>query len=214
MKTISHRQGKLLHGDCVEVMKQIPSNCIPLVLTDPPYLVNYRDRSGRTIMNDKQNDWLEPAFKEIKRVMKPNSFCVSFYGFTKIDQFMKAWISCGLRPVGHLVFPKPYASKSGYMRYQHESAFLLVKGNPDFPKNPISDVLPWEYSGNKLHPTQKPLEALQPIIKSLSNQGDIVLDPFMGSGTTCFAAKQLKRRYVGIELDIQHYKTAENRLNI
>ena len=84
-------QNTLLNGDCLDVLPQLPAHSADLVLTDPPYLVNYKDRSGRSIANDVRDDWLEPAFSEISRVLRPNSLCVSFYGWTRVDKFMNAW---------------------------------------------------------------------------------------------------------------------------
>lgn len=89
---------------------------------------------------------------------------------------------------------------------------LLAKGEPPKPGKPLPDVLPWVYSGNIMHPTQKPLEAIFPLIETFSKPGDIVLDPFAGSGTTLVAAQRLGRRSVGIELDPEYYRTARNRL--
>jgi DNA modification methylase len=68
------------------------------------------------------------------------------------------------------------------------------------------------YSGNKLHPTQKPTPALKPLIESFTRKGDLVLDPFCGSGSTLLAAKILKRRYLGIELDANYHAAATKRL--
>jgi len=72
--------------------------------------------------------------------------------------------------------------------------------------------LPWRYSGNRLHPTQKPLIALWPLIKAISRPGDLVLDPFAGSGTTALAAAQLGRRYIGMEIIPQYWSIAFRRL--
>lgn len=202
-----------LQGDCIRLMQSFPENSVNLILTDPPYLVNYSDRSGRTIENDKNGDWLPTAFKEMYRVLDQNKFCVSFYGWHKIDLFFDAWKEAGFRAVGHLTFPKRYTSKTRYLRYQHESAYLLAKGTPQIPEYVIGDVLDWTYSGNKLHPTQKPLGILIPLIKSFSNFGDVVLDPFAGSGSTCVAAKAMGRNYIGIELDKKYHTLAVNRLN-
>ena len=68
------------------------------------------------------------------------------------------------------------------------------------------------YSGNMLHPTQKPVEALLPLIDAFSHEGDLVLDPFCGSGSALIAAHKLNRRYLGIELDTTHHATAARRL--
>lgn len=200
-------------GDCLSVLPSFPAESIDLVLTDPPYLVNFHDRSGRSIANDKNSDWLAPAFAELFRVLRPDAFCVSFYGWSKVDLFFRAWRQAGFRVVGHFVFTKSYASSTSYVRYQHESAYLLAKGNPSHPAQPLADVLPWKYTGNRLHPTQKPVSVLAPLVAAFSRPGEIVLDPFAGSGSTCVAAAQLGRRYIGIEMDAKYHAAARQRLN-
>jgi site-specific DNA-methyltransferase (adenine-specific) len=203
---------RILHGDCIQVMGQLPARSIDFILTDPPYLVNYCDREGRSIQNDNNADWLEPAFREAYRVLKPHSFMVSFYAWNRTDKFLAAWRSAGFYVVGHMVFRKRYASKSRFLRYQHEQAYLLAKGRPALPEKPIGDVIDMPYSGNAIHPTQKPVAALLPLIETFSRAGSVVLDPFCGSGSTLVAAQKLNRRYLGIELDANHHAAARKRL--
>jgi hypothetical protein len=144
------------HGDCVEVMKDMRARSVDLILTDPPYLVNYHDRTGRQVLNDDNADWLDPAFSEMHRVLKDGGACLCFYAWNKIDIFMAAWKKAGFRVVGHVVFPKKYASGARFTEYRHEQAYLLTKGSAAPPRNPPPDVIPWSYTGNRLHPTQKP----------------------------------------------------------
>jgi DNA modification methylase len=203
----------ILNGDCIQVMRQMPANSVDFILSDPPYLVNYRDRDGRSIRNDANGDWLKPAMKEAYRVLKQDRLAVMFYGWSAVDQFFAAWRDAGFYPVGHLVFRKDYASRSRLVRYFHEQAYLLAKGKPPLPKHPIADVIDVDYSGNKLHPTQKPLSALVPLIRSFSLPGDVLLDPFAGSGSSCAAAALTHRRYIGIELDEKYYLEASARLD-
>lgn len=205
--------GLLLHGDCIPLLqKELRTESVDLVLTDPPYLVNYHDRTGRTLAHDIQGDWLEPAFREIARVLKPDRFCISFYGWNKAELFLTAWKKAGLYPVGHIVFVKSYASAQRFLRYRHESAYLLAKGRPEMPTRVLPDVLEWRYTGNKRHPTEKPLMALIPLIDTFSRAGDVILDPFMGSGSTLVAARMRGRQVVGIELDAGYYRNAAARL--
>lgn len=204
---------RILHGDCIEVMHELPASSVDFILADPPYLVNYRDRCGRTIQNDSNADWLSPAMAEAYRVLKNDRVAVMFYGWTKVDAFFAAWKSAGFQPVGHIVFRKAYSSKSRFLSYQHEQAFLLAKGRPPLPKQPLGDVLDMPYSGNKLHPTQKPVTMLAQLIRSFSLPGEIVLDAFAGSGSTCAAALLTGRRYIGIELDDAYYAQASDRLS-
>ena len=114
--------------------------------------------------------------------------------------------------VGHLVWVKNYHSNERFVRYSHEAAYLLAKGEPEKPQTALRDVLDWTYTGDELHPTQKPVMALLPVILAFSKVGDIVLDPFSGSGTTAVAARSLGRRFIGIELDETYAGIAEERL--
>jgi DNA modification methylase len=212
MNHIECSSDTIMLGDCVTLMSGLAAESIDFVLTDPPYLVNYRDRSGRTVANDDNDTWLLPAFREIRRVMKNSTLCVSFYGWHKVDAFFGAWRASRLTPVGHIVFRKPYTSARRLLRYQHEQAYLLCKGAPPRTSEPISDVIDFPYSGNELHPTQKPVEALEPLIRAFCPRGGTVLDPFCGSGSSLLAAQNTGRRYVGIELDRVHHRTACLRL--
>lgn len=198
-------------GDCLGILPTLNAGCMNFVLTDPPYLANYVDRSGRSLANDDNDAWLKPAFREIYRVLADDSYMVSFYGYPHADRFITAWREAGFKISGHLMFPKSYASNAFHVEYRHESAYLLAKGSPR-PQKHISDVLPWEYSGNRLHPTEKPLAALKPLVEAFSAFGDLVLDPFAGSGTSLLAAKQCGRDYFGIELDEGYYGKAKQRL--
>lgn len=205
-------QSRLIQGDCVEIMRTLPAASVDLVVTDPPYLVNYQSRDGRKVPNDDNDRWLNPAFAEMYRVLKNNSFCISFYGWHKVDRFMTAWRQAGFQPVGHFVFVKSYASSRSFTGAHHEAAYLLAKGQPPKPARALGDVVPWKYTGNKLHPTQKPLEALAPLISAYSKQGDVVLDPFGGSGSTAVAARQQGRQFISIEQDPKYYAIAKKRL--
>ena len=203
---------RILQGDCVAVMKTLSPASVDFILTDPPYAVRYRDRSGRTILGDDNDAWLAPAFTEMYRLLKPNAFCVSFYGWDAADRFIAAWRQAGFKIAGHIVFRKGYASSSRFLERRHEQAYLLMKGAGPLPACPLSDVMDWKYTGNRLHPTQKPVSVLKPLIRSFSKPGAVVLDPFCGSGSTLVAAKMLQRDYLGIELDSQHHRTACDRM--
>jgi site-specific DNA-methyltransferase (adenine-specific) len=185
---------QILNADCLKTLPMLPDGSIQFILTDPPYITRYQSRDGRRIANDDNAAWLKPAFAEMYRVLANDSFAVSFYGWPMADRFMEAYRAAGFRVVGHLMFPKSYASSTRYLRYQHEAAHLLAKGNPRAPEKPIGDVIPWEYTGNKLHPTQKPVSALLPMVEAFSATGDTVLDPFAGSGFLADGRKDIGPR--------------------
>jgi site-specific DNA-methyltransferase (adenine-specific) len=205
-------QNTIVNADCLQFLPQLPAESVQFILTDPPYITRYKSRDGRTIANDDNAAWLKPAFAEMYRVLTPDSFAVSFYGWPQADRFMRAYRDAGFRIVGHLVFPKRYTSSTRFVRYQHECAHLLAKGNPMQPRYAIGDVIDWTYSGNKLHPTQKPISALLPLVEAFAPSQGTVLDPFAGSGSSLIAAKALGRDYLGIELDPKYHAIASRRL--
>ncbi|HBU3526062.1 TPA: DNA methylase, partial [Klebsiella pneumoniae] len=99
-------------------------------MTDPPYLVGFKDRSGRAIAGDVTDEWLAPATLEMYRVLKKDALMVSFYGWNRVDRFMAAWKAAGFYAVGQLVFTKTYASnrrnakdRRGFVNYCHEGAY-------------------------------------------------------------------------------------------
>jgi len=205
-------ENRIVQGDCAEVLKSLPDGAADLAVTDPPYLVNYRDRNGRSIMNDGGDPAFLHAFADLYRVLKPDSFCVCFYGWNRVDEFFGAWKQAGFRPVGHIVWAKNYTSRSGFLQYRHEQAYVLAKGRPARPAKPLADVQPWTYSGNRAHPTEKAVSILTPLVRAFSKPGDLVLDPFAGSGSVPVAAALAGRRYAGIELEERYCALARKRL--
>ncbi len=208
----SLKYNTIIRADCLEVLPQLSEGSVDFILTDPPYLANYISRDGRRVLNDDNDAWLKPAFVQMYRVLAKDRFCISFYGWPHADRYLIAFRNAGFRVVGHIIFPKRYTSKIQFLRYQHECAYLLAKGNPIKPLYPIGDVIEWTYSGNKLHPTEKPLSVLLPLVDTFSTPGGLVLDPFSGSGSTLHAAKSLGRAYFGIELDERYHALATERL--
>lgn len=210
--TKEYCRNRVFQGDCVDVMQGLPSNSVDFVLTDSPYLMNYRPRSGQTVLNDNQADWLAPSAVEMYRLLRRDSLYVSFYGWQAADLFIDAWRNAGFRIVGHLVFHQAYAASARFVEYRHECAYVLAKGSPALPATPPADVIDWAYTGNRLHPTQKPVSVLAPLIETFCTQGGIVLDPFCGSGSTLVVARQTGRDFIGVELATQHHRVAIDRL--
>jgi len=203
----------IIHADCIKALPMLPDGTINFILTDPPYITNYRARDGRRVANDDNDKWLKPAFAEMYRVLSDGAFAVSFYGWPNADRFLTAYRAAGFRVAAHFVFPKRYTSKTRFVRYQHECAHLLVKGTPWLrDENAIGDVIDWTYSGNKLHPTQKPISVLIQLIEAFSSPGDLVLDPFAGSASTLAAARMLGRRWLGVEIDERYHSIATQRM--
>jgi site-specific DNA-methyltransferase (adenine-specific) len=199
-------------GDCRDVLPTLPK--VDLVLTDPPYGVDWQSNrraiKHQMIANDGSLEWLEAVFVGIYRAMRDDSLCISFYGWPDAEMFLIAWKAAGFKPKSHIVWVKNNMGLGWFTRGQHEQAYILTKGCPVKPKLAISDVIFCDGTGNALHPTQKPTRLISTLIKPFA--AELILDPFMGSGTTLVAAKQLGRRAIGIELEKRYCDIAIERL--
>lgn len=206
----------LYHGDCREILPALPSDSIDMVLTDPPYLVSYSGRWGdetEIIKGDSDPSWVLPVFTEVNRVLKPDSLCLSFYGWPHADTFVGCWKSVGLRPVSAIAFVKNRIGFGRFTRSQHELAYLLAKGNPPRPAHAIEDVLHWERPEPQVHPNEKPIGAIARIARTYSPPDGLILDPFVGSGTTLVAARNLGRTAIGIEIEERYCEVAALKLS-
>jgi DNA modification methylase len=205
----------IYHADCRDVLPAFGHATFDFALTDPPYLVSYRgrwDADREPIAGDDRDDWLLPTYAELWRVLKPDTFCVSFYGWPQCDRFVATWKRLGFRLVSHLAFVKNVWGLGRFTRGKHETAFLLAKGRPPRPVNCIADVIEWQREPDAFHPNQKPVDALYPLLAAFTPAGGIVLDPFMGSGSTLRAAKDMGLRAVGIEIEADYCRRAVARL--
>ena len=176
----------IINGDCRNILRTIPSASIDFVLTDPPYVGRYTSRDGRTIRNDNWN-WLNPAFKGTSIVvLKRDAFCVCFYGWgsrRKIHQRLFA------TPVSSLAvifrFRSNMFQEGGISPTSTKRRISWSRADPASALMPCADVIEWrDLPKNDLHPTQKPLSVLIPLIEEFCPPGGTVLDPFAGSGSS------------------------------
>ena len=145
-------------------------------------------------------------------MLKRDSFAVVFYGWKHADLFVGTFKALGFRPVSHLAFVKNVWGLGRFTRGQHETAYLLAKGRPKPPPRGISDVIEWERELDAVHPNQKPVAALYPLIAAYAPPGGVVLDPFMGSGSTLRAAKDFGLNAIGIEIEERYCRYAALRM--
>ncbi|MBU0471510.1 MAG: site-specific DNA-methyltransferase [Nanoarchaeota archaeon] len=226
--------------DCLEYLKQIPDNFVDLVVTDPPYNVSQKNDimfNGRKIRKNF-GEWDHgfdplPVLKELKRVLKPNGQIYVFCATKQIPQYMgtfqKDWQFRNLI-VWYKTNPAPRLSKTNWV---FANEYILYAINEKIPPGKATFNFPGQVAmhntivsgalqgkerlknaqNQALHPTQKPLAILKKLIEISSNPGDIVLDPFMGVGSTAVACKELGRNYLGCELDTKYTESIIIRLN-
>jgi adenine-specific DNA-methyltransferase len=198
-------------------MKQLPDGCVDAVITDPPYLVSYLgryDSDWKPIHGDDDYSWVLPVFTEAYRVLSSSGVCISFYGWPNVEVFVGAWKALGFRLLSHIVWIKNIIGLGYFTRGQHEQAFLLGKPKARKPATAISDVLEWTRVNDSQHPTQKPEDAIAPLVEQFVEElSGMVLDPFAGSGTTLVAAKKLGRHFLGFEISPEYCEIARKRLD-
>lgn len=210
------KTNQIILGDCQKILPQIESKSIDFIFTDPPFGINFqsnrRQEKYNHLINDNNLDWVFPVFKELFRVLKDNSICITYYGYYHADIFVKAFKDVGFVIKSHIVFIKSNIGLGWHTRGQHDTAYFLCKGSPPKPTNAISDVIDTKITGNRLHPTQKDLGSSMKIIEAFTKKRDLVLDPFAGGGTILLACSLLGRNYIGIELEKDYYNKACKRL--
>lgn len=220
---------KIYNMDCVEGMKLLPDNCIDLILTDPPYeLSNHgggqNEWKDRKLVKDKHIDFMsngflyDDVFNEFMRICKIPNFLI-FCSNQQVSKVMRYFEDKNLS-VTLLAWNKTNPPPFCNGKYLSDLEFVVcVKGKgATFNNN-----TPFEYkhkifsSGvvskkNRLHPAQKPTELIARYMLLHSKERDVILDCFMGSGTTAVVAKKLNRDYIGFEISKEYCEIAEQRI--
>ena len=210
---------ELLHGDCLELLQDIPNESVDMVLTDPPYGMNFQSDHRKTkyekIKGDSNLDWLDDFVNEIYRVSKPNTAHYVFCSFHHIDKFKRS-IEKKFKVKNVLTWVKnntsmgdlkgDFAPKTEFIIFFHKGR-KLINGKRD------PNVLEFKKTRNELHPTQKPVDMIEYMIGKFSDEGDLILDPFMGSGTTGIACLNTNRIFIGMELDETYFNIAKERID-
>lgn len=216
-------KNEVISGNSIDGMRNLTDGSVDLIVTDPPYLMNYR--SNRRVKSDKfdyiQNDKdahsvITDFLAEAHRVMKDNTAIYLFCSWHHID-FFKSEFERHFKLKNVIVWNKnnhgsgdlkgAYAPKHEFVLYGH-------KGRSLFREKRIPDVIDCaKISSKKLtHPTEKPTELLDIFIRNSSDPGDIVLDGFAGTGSTGVSATNNGRKFIGYELSGDYTSIANQRI--
>ena len=219
---------KLYQGDCLEVMKNMPDKSVDLILTDPPYKtitggdsngVNSERPKGMLTGNRKlfkhQTIKISSWMPEIYRVLKEESHCYIFTNSLNLQEMLNEATKVGFKLHNLLVWEKNNCTPSQYYMKNCEYVLFLRKGKAKWINNIGDSKTVHKFNniiGNKLHPTEKPVDLLEYYLLNSSEPKDIVFDPFMGSGSTGVAAFNTNRNFIGIELDPIYFQIAKDRI--
>lgn len=250
----------IFNEDYKEAIKRIPDESIDLVVTDPPYFINYQNKDWDKTSNFQEDS--ESWIKECFRVLKPNGTLWSFMSYNRVFEFvplLNKYGTCHLNNWTILCHSKGRGS-SKHLKSLREDIFHVTKDPKKYTWNSLKTLreviapyvkdgrprgwfivdLPdengeivkhrarwtglgnvWVYSfpqhnsicEKQFHPSQKPVMAMERLIRLSSNPGDTILDPFLGSGTSAIAARISDRKFIGFEKNKEYFDFAKNRID-
>ncbi len=235
-KASTYRRCVIECSDYRKFMRSLAPGSVDLVLTDPPY--NISRKTGFANCGKKSVDrfavsmdfgqWdhqpinLQAFAKECFQILRPGGTAIVWYDVWKITPLTEAMVQFGFKMLRLIVWnktnPVPLNSKSCYLTNSREVAVLGVKGGkPTF--NSVYDSGNYHYpiprhKGRKIHPTQKSIDLFNDLVVKHTKQGDLVVDPFLGSGTTAVAAIKNNRIFAGCDIDPYYSKLAQERLSL
>jgi len=219
--------GVLLCGNSLKVMNIIPTQSVDLVIADPPYLIgyetNYRKDRGHEFCSPIYNDSIKHAslikffLREAFRILRKNAAIYTFCSWKTVDVF-KRYVKTRFKIKNIIVWVKNNWT-AGDLEAQYGQQYEMIiygsKGRSRFVSDKrLSDV--WFFrrvsGAEQLHQNQKPLDLVSRIIKNHTAEDMLVLDPFLGSGTTAVACERLNRKWIGIEISEKYCEIAQERI--
>ena len=219
---------KIYNMDCLDGMRQLPDNCVDLVVTDPPYVIEtsgagiYKQADKQYVkeLNNMKDGFSTQVLDELCRIMKKINiyfFCSQKQIIPLLDYFVKGKKCNWNLLTWHKTNPVPacgnkYLTDTEYILFFREKG---VKIYGEFKTKFTYYITPLNQSDKKKygHPTIKPMNIVKNLIVNSSLEDGIVFDPFMGSGTTAVAAKECGRNFIGYELDSDYYEICNKRLD-
>lgn len=222
----------LINDDCLEIMKKIKNESIDLIVTDPPYPTTKRGGTGNSGGMCKKKEFSSgKVFKhndikpqeyipEFYRILKEGTHCYIMTNHVNLYEILTVAKETGFHFIKSLIWNKgnkimgqAYMSQFEYILFFRKGKFKKINkcGTADILDVPNKKTK--DEDGKNLHDTEKPVELMKVLVDNSSQQGEIVLDPFLGVGATGLACKELNRKFVGIELDKNYFEIAQKRLN-
>jgi site-specific DNA-methyltransferase (adenine-specific) len=222
-------------GDALELLPEIPDGVIDLVVTDPPFAIDFKakrenyNRTGSNVIEGYRevSESCYPEFtrrwmKEAARVLTPDGSMYVFSGWNRIRDILEGLDEAGFTTINHLIWKYQFGvfTQKKFVT-SHYHILFVVKNPASYTFNKIDHypedvwVINREYwKGKKKTPTKLPPEIVKKILMYSSNPGDLVLDPFLGSGTVAAEAKKTGRHFLGFEIVPEYYTFANERISI
>lgn len=246
---MSMKANSIHHEDCVSGMREMPGGCVDLIITDPPFAINFKaqrgnyNRNAGRVLNgyheisaDRYLEFTVSWMREAFRVLKESGSCFVFSGWNNLKDVLVAADQCGFRTVNHIIWKYQFgvACRKRFVTSHYHCLFLCkdearrkfypcarfsgdektsTGGSTRYRDMEDVWVINREYwTGDKKTPTKLPRELVEKILAYSSCEGDLVLDPFLGSGQVAVVSKMNNRKYVGFEIAEEYFRFAEDRL--
>ena len=223
----------LFNADCMDIMPLIPDNSIDCFVSDVPYKLvqggvtgklsakitgvalnfenkNTKNGNGNFNHNEiKFSEWLPNIF----RILKDKSHCYIMVNDRNLQELLNEATKSKFKLLNVLVWNKNNAMPNHWYMKNAEFIVMLRKGGAKYINNQgTKQIIQIDNVSNKQHPTEKPINLMKILIQNSTNENDVIIDAFMGTGATCLAAKELNRKFIGIEKEVKYYELAVARV--
>lgn len=216
---------RIINNDCLSILDLIESESVDMILTDPPYFKDFQSNSRKEkfekidmdIKNKDNMMYVAKCILQMHRILKDNSSAYIFCDWESIDFFKPVFESCfALKNI--IIWRKNnwgMGDLKGAYAHQYEMILYGHKGRDLLRRDRFRDVIDFDRVNNQkqIHPNEKPVDLLEFLILNSSDENDIIFDGFAGSGSTCVAAKNTNRNFIGVESKEEYYNIAVNRIN-
>jgi len=222
-------------GDALQLMKDIPNESIDLIITDPPFAIDFKakrsnyNRKSENVLEgyneipkEKYYEFTFSWMKEAYRILKNTGSMYVVSGWTNLKDILNALDDVGFITINHIIWKYQFGvfTKRKFVS-SHYHILFVAKNKKKYKFNKIEHypedvwIIKREYwTGKKKTPTKLPVELVKKMMLYSSDEGDLVFDPFLGSGTVAVVAKMLNRHYLGFEIVPEYYELAKQRLNL
>jgi site-specific DNA-methyltransferase (adenine-specific) len=250
LPSVNLEVNKIYNMDCVTGMTKLPDNSIDLVITDPPFAIDFkaqRSNYNRTasrvlsgyaeVSQEKYYEFTLSWMKEVYRILKESGSMYVFSGWNNLKDILNALAELGFITVNHIIWKYQFGvvTKRKFVTSHYHCLYVCKndKKRKFFPysryrkedddknggslhykdKEDVWIINREYWTGDQKTPTKLPAELIKKILQYSSEEGDIVLDPFLGSGQVAVVSKMMKRQYIGFEIVKEYYNFAKERLD-
>ncbi len=220
-------------GDALSLLPRVPAGCVDLLVTDPPFAIEFSaqrmnyNRTGSNVLEGYREiaggdyagftlGWMREAF----RVLSPRGSIYVFSGWNRLRDVLEGLDEAGFATINHIIWKYQFGvfTRKKYVT-SHYHILFAVKDPENYTFHKVEHypedvwVINREYwKGKKKTPTKLPMDLVRKILRFSSDSGDLVLDPFLGSGTVALASRELGRHYLGFEVVEEYFRFAMARL--